>query len=300
MTISGFTYLRNSITYGYPFLQSIQSVLPICDEFIIALGDSNDGTKEAIEALNSPKIRIIDTVWDQEKLLSGGNFLAEQCNIALKEIKGDWGIHIQSDEVIHEDDLEKIKSALKENLEDEKVEGFLLKFIHFFGDYKHIGVTRRWHRHEIRIIRNNPSIYSYNDSMGFRVYPSADDYQKRINSRKLNVKKIDASVFHYSYSRNPSILLKKAKQFDRLWHDEKWIEKKYAGKSEFDFSQIDYLEKFNGKHPAVMNSLIAEQDWKFEHKAGRTNFKLKEKVLYEIEKLTGWRVGEYRNYKLIK
>lgn len=298
MKVSGFSYIRNGFTYGYPFIQSYLSILPVCDELIIAVGDSTDGTREAIVKLG-PKVRIIDTVWDENNLRSGGRIFAEQCNIALKEISGDWGFHIQCDEVIHEKDLPKIRQAMEDEILNPQVEGFLLPFLHFFGDYHHIGVTRRWHRNEIRIIRNRKDIFSYRDSQGFRSYPSEADYLQNLNSRKLRVKKIEAPVYHYSYSRNPRLMLKKSKYFDKFWHNDQWIDQKYGQQLDFDYSQVDCLEKFKGSHPAVMQEVIADQDWEFQYDPSKTNFRMKERVLYELEKLTGWRIGEYKNYKLI-
>jgi len=53
MRIAAFSFVRNGFDYGVPFIESIQSVLPICDEFVIAVGDSTDGTREAILAIGS-------------------------------------------------------------------------------------------------------------------------------------------------------------------------------------------------------------------------------------------------------
>jgi len=114
MKISGFSYVRNGFEYGYPFIEAIQSVLPVCDEFVIAVGDSTDGTREAIAKLDPQKIKIIDTKWDMQ-LREGGKVFAQQANIALDNITGDWAFHIQADEVIHENDLQKIIAAIKEN-----------------------------------------------------------------------------------------------------------------------------------------------------------------------------------------
>ena len=63
--LSGFTFLRDAERLGYPFEQSIRSVLPICDEFIVALGQGTDATRERLVAMQEPKIRIIDTVWNE-------------------------------------------------------------------------------------------------------------------------------------------------------------------------------------------------------------------------------------------
>ena len=129
LKVSAFSYVRNGIRMGYPFLQSIQSVLPVVDEFIMVVGDSTDGTREAILAL-SPKIKIIDSVWDM-KLRSGGKIFAQQANLGLDAVTGDWIIHIQADEVIHEQDIEKVKKYMDGFSDRPEVEGFLFPFLNF-------------------------------------------------------------------------------------------------------------------------------------------------------------------------
>lgn len=299
MKVSGFTYMCNSFKYGYPVIESIKSVLPLCDEFIAVVGKSDDGTREAIEAIGSDKIRIIDTQWDNTSI-KGGKVFAQQANIGLKAVTGDWAFHIQSDEVFHENDLAEIKKAMEDNLEDKKVEGFLFNFIHFVGDYRHIGTTRKWHRREIRIIRNDPSFYSYRDSQGFRSYPTLADYSRDTNSRKLNVKLLNAHVFHYSYCRNPDLLLGKVKSFSTFYQPaEKTIEQFKEYKT-FDFGSVaDILAPFNNLHPATMLETIAAQDWVFKHNPNKIALSPRRMMLHRIEMLTGWRIGEYKNYKII-
>lgn len=300
MKVSGFTYMRNSFKYGYPVIESIKSILPICDEFIAVVGKSDDGTREAIEAIGSDKIRIIDTEWD-DALIKGGKVFAQQANIGLKAVTGDWAFHIQSDEVFHENDLAEIKKAMEDNLDDKSIEGFLFNFIHFIGDYKHIGTTRKWHRREIRIIRNDPSFYSYKDSQGFRSYPSLNDYKNETNSRKLHVKLLNARIFHYSYCRNPDLLLGKAKRFSSYYQPEAKTEEQFAAYKTFDFETVaDILAPFEEPHPATMKDTIAKQDWVFKHNPNKIDLSPRRMMLHRIEKITGWRIGEYKNYKLIK
>jgi hypothetical protein len=300
MKVSGFTYMRNSFKYGYPVIESIKSVLPLCDEFIAVVGDSEDGTREAIEAIGSDKIRIIDTVWDNS-LREGGKIFAQQTNIGLRAITGDWGFHLQSDEVIHEKDLDAIYKGMKDHLNNEAVEGFLFNFLHFIGDYKHIQTTRRFHRREIRIVRNRSDVYAYKDSQGFRIYPSEDAYQQNMNGRKLNVKFLDVPVFHYSACRNPDLMLGKAKQFLKYYRAEEKVEKYFEPYKTFDFTTIiDVLEDFNDSHPAVMREKIDNQNWEFTYDPSKSAFSFRHRMLHYIEKLTGWRIGEYKNYKIIR
>lgn len=301
MKVSGFTYMRNSFTYGYPVIQSIKSVLPLCDEFIAVVGKSNDGTREAIEAIGDPKIKIIDTEWDP-KLTQGGKIFAQQANIGLKAITGDWAFHIQSDEVIHEDDLPEIKQAMIDNFENKDIDGFLFRYLHFVGDYKHIGTTRRWHSREIRILRNDPAAFSYRDSQGFRKYTSEEAYNSGTEKgTKLKVKPLNARVFHYSYCRNPYLLGGKVKKFHSYYNPNEASVNDFKEEISFDFhSVIDVLSPYIGTHPATMKELISAQDWVFKYDASRGSFTPRHRMLYEIEKITGWRIGEYKNYKLVK
>ena len=84
MLLSGFTYIRNRLQLKYPFVESIKSALPICDEMVVVVGDSSDGSRESIENIGSPKIRIIDSVWDET--LKDGLIFREQTNLSLDNI----------------------------------------------------------------------------------------------------------------------------------------------------------------------------------------------------------------------
>lgn len=299
MKISGFSYIRNGFEFGYPFLQSIQSVLPLVDEFVIAVGDSSDNTREAIEQLNNHKIKIIDTVWDMS-LREGGKLFAQQANIALDNITGDIGFHIQADELVHEKDYGIIKLGIKKLSEHEKAEGLLFNFLNFYGGYHHIGITRSWHRREIRIIKNNKHIRSYRDSQGFRHYPSIEEYNKGNPGRKLNVIYIPAEIYHYSYCRHPLLMRKKSNYFNSFWHDDEWLQKNNNTSVEYDYNHVDAVAEFKGTHPSLMNETIAKQDWTFHFDPSKSKFTPKGRFLFEVEKLSGWRIGEYKNYKIIE
>jgi glycosyltransferase involved in cell wall biosynthesis len=296
MKISGFTYVRNGFTFGYPFLVSIQSVLPLVDELIVVVGDSTDGTREAIEGLGSPKIRIIDTVWDEEFRISGKIF-AQQANIGLDHTSGDWAFHVQVDEVFHEAEYEEIRRAIRLADSREEIDGVLFPFYHFWGDYQHIRHTRNTHRYEIRAFKRRGCVRSYKDSQGFRKYTSVADYQAAAKGTKLNVIKTTAHVYHYSFTRHPSLMKKKANYFNRFWHDDKWIEKN-TNMVDFDFNDVDKLDFFEGTHPACMRETIAQKNWPFEYEPARSNMTLKGKILYALEKWLGYRFFEYKNYKL--
>ncbi len=296
--ISGFTFVRNGITFGYPFVQSIQSLLPVVDELIVVVGDSTDGTREAIGKINDKKIRIVDTVWD-ENLRKSGKIFAQQSNLGLQHTTGDWAFHLQVDEVLHETAAEKILHFI--NLADkrEDVDGLLFPFQHFWGDFKHIHNTRRTHRLEIRAFKNTKKVFSYKDSQGFRKYSSKEAYDSGEAGEKLRVLNTEVSVFHYSHSRHPALMKKKSNYFHRFWHDDKWLKEK-TNEQLFDFNEVDKLEMFTGQHPSYMKDVIAAQDWDFSYDPSQSNMKMKDKLLNGFEEIFGYRLFEYRNYKLVK
>jgi len=299
MKISGFSYIRNGIQVDYPFLEAIQSVLPICDEFVIAVGDSTDGTKDAIQNLKSDKIKIIDTVWDMSKR-TGGVIFAEQSNIALDGVTGDWVVHIQADEAIHEDDINLLKEEILKYDKDPRVEGLLLPYYHFWGDYKHIWTSRKVHRYEIRAFRNIKGIRSYRDSQGFRKYSSPENYANGEVGEKLRVKMSKVPVFHYKRVRAPREMKQKMVLFKSFYKDDKWIENFKKSGDEYNYENYDKLDEFNGSHPKVMHERMAKIDWSFNYDKKKSNMKFRHKFLHFIEDITGYRLFEYKNYKLIK
>jgi hypothetical protein len=288
MKVVGFSFIRNAVKFDYPIVESITSILPICDEFIIALGNSDDNTEDLIKSIDSNKIRIIHTTWD-DNLRKGGKVLAVETNKAFNQIKdANWAFYIQGDEVIHEKYLPIIKESMEKWKDDEKVEGLLLNYTHFYGSYDFVGDSRRWYRREIRIVRADKNISSYKDAQGFRK-----------NERKLNVKHINAWVYHYGWVKPPFEQQEKQKYFNTLWHDEDWIKKNVKQTNQFDYSTIDSLSLFEGTHPMVMQKRINKLNWKFDFDPTKKNFGLKTKMLHWIEKKSGWRIGEYKNYKII-
>jgi hypothetical protein len=294
MKISGFTFVRNAVKYAYPVVESISSILPFVDEMIVCLGDSEDETNKLIESIGSDKIKMVHSVWDNS-LREGGKVLAVETNKALEATApdSDWLFYIQADEVVHEQYYPVILAAMKKYLDDSAVEGLLFKYHHFYGSYKYIGDGRKWYSKEIRVIRNNKDIKSYRDAQGFRW---KDD-------RKLNVKLIDAYIYHYGWVRNPLTMQQKYRNFSKLWtgqpnEDQEVVSQ--ANEDSFDYSNIDSVTVFEGTHPAIMSELIDKEDWGFNIDVKRKNFKnFKHRVLYFLSKNFDIRPFEYSNYKKI-
>ena len=290
MKVSGFTFVRNAVLYDYPVVEAIQSILPLCDEFVVAVGKSDDGTLELIKNIQSAKIKIIETVWD-DRLRKGGKILAVETDKAFQEIASDsdWAFYIQGDEVVHEKYHEGIRKAMEEYKNDSHVDGLLFNYLHFYGSYNYVGESSRWYRREIRLIKNNRQFFSFKDAQGFRKKPNA----------KLNVKPLDAFVYHYGHVREPRAMQRKHHSTNRFWHSDRWINHNIKRRTEFDYSNHEPLSLFHGTHPAIMKKRISEMDWEFEYDMSKKQFELKDHLKNFFEKLTGWRPGEYRNYKIV-
>jgi len=291
MKVAGFTFIKNAIQFDYPVVEAIRSILPLCDEMVVAVGDSSDGTRELIASIPSEKIRIIDTVWDTA-LQREGAVLADETNKALDAITGnpDWCFYIQGDEVLHEQYLDTVKQGMLQWKDNPEVDGLLFKYKHFYGSFDYVAASSKWYRNEIRIIRPGRDIYSYRDAQGFR----------KGNDQKLKVKALDAYIYHYGWVRPPKTMMDKTRNFGNYWGgdriDEAFI-KLHSG--DFDYSQIDMLEKFKGTHPGIMLQRINRMNWKFDYDLSYNKITAKERFKRIVEKITGKRPFDYNNYILL-
>jgi len=289
MKISGFTIIKNAIINDYPIVEAITSILPVVDEMIVLVGDSDDDTEQLIKNIDDDKIKIHHSVWDKS-LRKGGAVLADETNKAFELIdtKSDWAFYIQADEVVHEKYYTAIKDACIKYKDDARVEGLLFKYLHFYGTYDYVGDSRRWYNHEVRVIRNDKKITAYRDAQGFRT-----------GKQKLHVKEIDAYIYHYGWVKSPEQMKRKQKNVSRFWVDDNKIDAVLTAPDFFDFNEFDSLEKFKETHPYVMLDRIEKKNWSLEFDTRQKRFSFKDRLLYGFEKLTGIRAFDFRNYKII-
>jgi len=311
MTISGFTMVRNATKLYYPIKQAITSILPLVDEFVVALGDcdADDRTLEEIESIGSDKIRVIRTKWDLEKYPRGMEH-AHQTDIAKEACKGDWLFYVQSDEVVHEKDLPQIWARCEEFLHDPSIEGLLFQYKHFWGDYDHYITSHAWYSNEIRIIRNDRDIHSWESAQSFRRIPGFDgiSYREKKGTYKLKVARVDASIYHYGWVRPPKYMQQKRKAFATIHFGKARAEESFRQEQEeFDFGNLDQLSLYRESHPAVMEERICQFNWAdqleirkkptvVKHKHER----LKYRILTFIEQnfLGGRQILSFKNYRL--
>ncbi len=313
MKISGFSFVRNGIKLYYPIVESIKSILPIVDEFVIAIGqgDADDSTRNQIAAIGDPKIKIIDTVWE-EQYFKKGVINAMQTNIAKANCIGDWLFYLQADEVVHEKYLPVIQTRCGELLKNQKVEGLLFRYKHFWGDYEHYHAGHGWYPNEIRIIRNRPDIYSWQSAQSFRRFDYYDNPRQDSGHHKLKVAKVNAEIFHYGWVRPPHLMQNKRRALDSVHWGLKRARDYYEQvPTEFDYGPLNKLAIFVETHPAVMAERIAGINWKDKLQySGKPNplrqphkhERLKYRLLSFIEKFIngGKQIGGFKNYILVK
>ncbi len=291
MRISGFSFVRNAVDLYYPAVESIRSVLPICDEFIVAAGDSTDGTTELLRSIGDPKVKIIETVWDRDQFVRGASN-AVQTNIALDACRGDWCFYLQADEVVHEEDLPPLVARLRAYRDDPRVEGLLFEYLHFYADYEHYQTSHTWYRREVRVVRNRRDIRSWKSAQGFR----------HADGSKIRVVPAGARIFHYGWVRPPQRMTRKARALAE-------VHLGAAGAADhvpdieagYDFGQLHGRTRFTQTHPAVMRERIAACDWQVLPTATRQKHdRLGERALSFLEnRILGFKIAEHRNYLLL-
>jgi len=240
MKVSGFTIVRNAVIYNYPILESINSILPICDEFIVNVGDSQDRTLELILSIKSDKIRIIENQWDFSK---GKEVLSHQTNLALEECSGDWAFYLQSDEVIHEHDLPKLRKCMESCLDKPDIDALRFRWFHFYGSFFRYRIDHGWYQKQDRIIRNNGTIESFGDAYAF----------ERNDKKPLGLKNTGCFIYHYGWVQPENVMAKRRKNaedigFVRLEDDER--------NENYSYGDLNRFPAYFGTHPGVMEKLI--------------------------------------------
>jgi hypothetical protein len=285
-SISGFTFIRNGVELGFPFEASIRSLLPLVDEFVIAVGAGHDDTRERLLAIGDPRIRLIDTVWN-ERMAERGFVYAQQKMIAQYACTGDWAFYLEGDELLHEDELPRIRASVDRHHANPQVEALVFDYLHFYGAPNWLAVSPAWYRRECRLIRN--TIRSYAPDGQFWVVM---DRHKR--GREPQAALADAHIYHYGHVRRQDYMQQKMNQVSRYW----------AGNApKVDYRRIDpqSLRRFEGTHPALVQPWLAtEAETHFEPDPQHplTRRERKHRLSMALERLFGWDLS-HKHYKLV-
>jgi hypothetical protein len=284
--VSGFTIVRNAIKLDFPVEASIRSILPICDELIVNVGRSEDDTLDLVRSINDPRIRILETEWDMSRR---NTVLGHETHRAMRACAHPWGVYIQADEVLHEQGAEVLAKAIQQADEDRRVEGLLVRYIHFYGGFDMVATHRRWYRREVRAVRLAPEldIRPYQGAQGFRVGP---------DHRKIRARLTGAEMFHYGWAR-PVQALREKRELGRTMYP--W---RNADPNLPLLDWIPGLKDFKGTHPAVARPWIEARSYDPERVIAPPRFRWPFVRYYlsgVVERLTGVRLFEFRNYKIV-
>jgi len=288
MKISGFTFIRNGSLLGYPYIESLRSLLPLCDEVVVAVGAGQDDTLTRITAIGSPKLRIVETIWN-ESMQDRGYVYAQQKMIAQFNCSGDWAFYLEGDEILHEKDIPTLKATLQKYVDNHKVEALVFDYYHFYGSPNTLAISPGWYRRAPRVIRN--SIRSYSpDGLFFVVM----DKNKR--GRYPNAALAGIPIYHYGHVRAVASMQEKIQQVSQYWG--------HAPPAFDGYGNImpQAIGKFNGNHPAVIKNWLAEHaepnlrlnpDYKPTRRENRHRWMMR------LEDLLGLELSK-KHYRLIK
>lgn len=285
-SISGFTFIRNGVELGFPFEESIRSLLPLVDEFVIAVGAGADDTLSRVLSINDRKLRIIETVWN-ERMAERGFVYAQQKMIAQYACTGDWAFYLEGDEVLHEAELSRIRASIDRHHGNPAVEALVFDYLHFYGSPEWLAVSPAWYRRECRLIRN--TIRSYAPDGQFWVV-----MDKHRRGRAPRAALADAHIYHYGHVRRVDYMQQKMNQVSRYWN---------GAPPKVDYSRIDpqSLAPFSGTHPALMKDWLAhEAQTSFAPSSSHvlTQREKKHRLAMKLERLFGWDLS-HKHYKLV-
>jgi hypothetical protein len=285
--ISGFTIVRNAVRLDFPLEASIRSILPVCDEVVVNVGRSEDDTLELVRSIRDPKIRVLETEWD---MTIKNKVLGDETLRAMRACRHPWGIYIQADEVLHERGAEALALAVAKQDPDPRVEGLLVRYLHFYGDMDTVALNRRWYRREVRAVRLGPAldIRPYQGAQGFRVGPA---------HRRIRARLTDAEMFHYGWAR-PARALKAKREASAVIYP--WSKEREARRPLLPW--FPGLTRFHGSHPAAARDWVEARRHDAERRVEPPQFKaefLRYYLSAAIERVTGARVFEFRNYTLV-
>jgi hypothetical protein len=283
MRVVGFSLVANAVRLDFPVLEALRSILPLCDELVVNVGPSQDGTLDLVRGLGDARLRVIEGRWAPSL---GGAVLAVETERALAACRGDWAIYIQADEVLHESGLPLLRSAMEQARANPHVEGLLVDFVHLYGNTDWQGTGRAWYRREVRVVRPGRDIHSYEEAQGFRAGSS---------HRKLQARRSGATYYHYGWARPMEALRAKRETDNALYYAGDSRRRPVNSRLAWDGG----VRRFGGGHPGLMRDWIDSRRSRMSEGFAPRAWDARRVALLVsigIERLTGWRPFEFTNY----
>ena len=197
--------------------------------------------------------------------------------------------------MIHEQDVPKIRAAIEKN--HPQIDGLVFDYHHFYGSYNVVQESRSTYRREVRAIRKSSTARSIGDAQSFR----------KQNGEKLKVISSGGHIYHYGWVRTPEAMKEKTYFLDQLYHgaptEQNALSRTPHTGDNYRYKRIWGLKPFQGSHPQIMQTRIKSQGWTWDLKASPFIFSwrdLKRVLLDLVERLTGYRLFEYKSYRKVK
>lgn len=279
-------------------MESVSSLIPLVDEMVICVGDSTDDTEKAVEVLARQfpeKLKVVKSPWDSQKT-SNGEELARQTNIALAQCRHNICFYLQADEVLDEKEYPTIAEDLARFAVDDALDTLLFRWVHFYGSYFSVIYSKRWYRREIRVIKKDRGLRSFGDAQSFRIW---DERTKGLRKSRAALSR--AHVLHYGWAKEETLMREKFRELGRYWgKDPALLAPDLAPVYHHEFG----ITSFVGAHPAVMQARAGERPVapaRWMSTPLRRDFRYwRFWVTDVLEKLFGWRPGEFRSYRSLK
>ena len=264
-------------------------MLPIVDEFVVALGPCEDETEGVLREIGDPKIRILPTQWN-ERIRSDysvkGYVYGQQKSLALFNCTGDWAFYLEADELVHEAELPKIRAAMERHLEDPRVEALAFDYLHFYGNANTYAWSPRWYRTEARILRNTIPAWGP-EGLFFVVLET----HKR--GRYPRAAHSGATIYHYGWVKSLSQRAAKRENNARYWG----VPRQFETSAEID-PQV--LKPFAGTHPKAIQDWLPPAEGLFQANPDHqlTARERKHRLMLRLEKWFGVQFRK-KHYKLV-
>lgn len=286
MKVSACTFIRNGQLLGYPFVESIRSVLPIVDEFVIAVGQGDDDTLAILQGLREPKLRLIETVWNDHMRVKGYVY-GQQKMIAQFACTGEWIFYLEGDEVVHEKDLPLIQASMQLHLDDPAVEALVFDYLHFYGNANTYLWSPGWYRRAPRIIKASVRSYAP-DGLFWLVL----DSNKR--GRYPQAAHTGATLYHYGWVRSEAQMNLKASRVEKYWNKQN---------AAIDYRDMDgrILREFTGTHPAAAQGWLPKEPGLFQVNPAYQPSRKQQRHwrMLQLERWFGLELGK-KHYKLVR
>lgn len=258
-SLAGCLIIKNGTKFDYPFQQAIESVLPICDEFVVVEGVGEDDTYERLLAMREKdqKIQVV-----RSKMERKVSELSRATDLSISLTKCDYYLQIQGDEGINEFSCRRIRSVVDRG-------GFDIlqtRIFHFWSSFDTVYIPKVFYDYVWRVARRSlfPQLHSIGDAMNLGPLSLP-------GLRTLALPETEAYWLHYGFVRNPKQMVEKCYEFFPWWSQdpEKWEEHgmdPYLARARQN-KKVVWTEKhhprqltpFRGVHPKSYESWISKR-----------------------------------------